>query len=215
MPEFIIEQKKYPVFELGAKLLSLVAYPGADDAGNRSRLEQSLSASYVHDRIAKDPEFKFSPEVMQRSYFFRESGVIKTDTRSLERILKKRMASARMALAYLKEAQIGKTPNLPPGIARVSLNELSKMVQPDLGWSDPDNVETRAWRETLPVIHLAVAIEFYMAAFGNISWGDLIGDFEVISWVITEAEACEGMIERISKFPIDPTALYRVRFEKD
>ena len=42
---------------------------------------------------------------------------------------------------------------------RLSLNELSKLVLSQSGESNSENVERRAWRETLPVIHLAAAMQ--------------------------------------------------------
>lgn len=69
------------------------------------------------------------------------------------------MAAARMAIAYLKEAATGQVPKLPPGIKRLSLNQLSEMVLKDTRERMPENVETRIWGESVPVIHIASAVE--------------------------------------------------------
>jgi hypothetical protein len=72
------------------------------------------------------------------------------------------MIAARMAYPFLKEAESGKLPALPAGLKRFSLNQMAELVLSDAGQADAENVETRIWRPSRPVIHLATAVHGYL-----------------------------------------------------
>jgi hypothetical protein len=59
------------------------------------------------------------------------------------------MIAGRMGIGFLKEAVTGQ---VPAGLKRLSINELAELVLDDAGYSEPQNVETRIWRPSLPVI---------------------------------------------------------------
>ena len=73
------------------------------------------------------------------------------------------MIAGRIAIAYLKEALPDQVLELPPSVKRLSINELAKLVLDDTRFTDPQNVETRIWRPSLPVVHLASAIQVYLS----------------------------------------------------
>lgn len=59
-----------------------------------------------------------------------------------------------MGMAFLKEVSTGAMPTLPAGVKGLSVNELSVMVSGDADQIDAENLETRVWRASLPVLHL-------------------------------------------------------------
>ena len=66
-----------------------------------------------------------------------------------------------MAMAFLREVENGVAPKLP-SVKRLSINEMARMVLGDTDDSDPANVETRIWRPSRPVIHLASAVQVWL-----------------------------------------------------
>src|SRR5712671_2687353 len=79
--------------------------------------------------------------------------------RTLERRVRDRMVAGRMAIGFLKEAATGE---VPACIKRLSINEMAQLVLDDVQYSEPENVETRIWRPSLPVIHLASALQLLL-----------------------------------------------------
>ena len=67
-----------------------------------------------------------------------------------------------MAIGFLKEAVTGEVPRLLAGIERMSVNQMALLVLDDAGYTEPENVEIRIWRPSLPVIHLATAIQLML-----------------------------------------------------
>jgi hypothetical protein len=44
----------------------------------------------------------------------------------------------------------------------VSINQMARLVLEDAGQTDPENVETRIWRPSLPAIHIASAVQLFL-----------------------------------------------------
>src|ERR1700730_1219707 len=101
-------------------------------------------------------ENEITPVPMKPVHAFRSEQEIAKDLRTLEWRLRDRMAAARMAVPFLQEVELGKRPKLPKSIKRLSL-KMAAFVAGEAEQSEPQNVESRVWRPSLGVIHLAVA----------------------------------------------------------
>ena len=117
-----------------------------------------------------------------------------------------------MAIGFLKEARTGE---VPPGIKRVSINELAQLVLDDVGYTEPENVETRIWRRSLPVIHLASALQLMLhladPETGPIGLEALLLGRNVIELLICTAESHEALIAQSRHLRIAPEKLIRFR----
>lgn len=78
---------------------------------------------------------------------------------TLKNRLKQRMAAARMGLGLWHKDIPDIEVRLPEGMTRVSIDQLSKLVRSDTHIDDPENIEKLIWRQSLPVIHLAMAAQ--------------------------------------------------------
>ena len=123
--------------------------------------------------------------------------------------MRDRMIAARMAIGFLKEVVTGEVPNLP-GLERMSINQMALLVLADAGYTEPENVETRIWRPSLPVIHLATAIQLllqlaepYASPLGLES---LLLDRGIIELVVRTAEYHRSVIAQ-SRLKVDPEKL--------
>ena len=118
-----------------------------------------------------------------------------------------------MATGFIQEVGLGTVPKLPPGVKRLSINEMAKLVQDDAGYSDAGNVETRIWRESLPVVHLAAAMSVVMnneIGEDAIHLLELMLDRAALEKIIVEAERYEGMLSQ-SRLKLDSGKLVKVR----
>jgi hypothetical protein len=211
---YYIDFDQQEVHEAGAMLVTLLAYPRDDkEETGRGNLHASLCASVLRASFGNDPVAEGTPQLMKPIHAFRDLQLIWKDLRILRRRLQDRMAAARMAMAYLKEAATGQIPKLPPGIKRLSLNQLSEMVLADTRESMPENVEVRIWRASLPVIHLASATAMLADICErdgiNFSIADLLVQRDLIEWVVRAAEEYATLLQR-SRRKIDPARLLKI-----
>lgn len=160
--QFTLDFQNLAPYEPGSILLSLLAYPESDvSEGTLGAVQRVLCHLVLKARAAEDPNWAIHPQVIKPLYAFVEAKEIDVALRQFKRRLRDRMIAARMGIAYLKEVdsiKTGQTLVLPRSIDRLSLNQLSELVLDDLESEDSGNVETRVWRPSLPVIHLASAI---------------------------------------------------------
>ena len=152
------------------------------------------------------------PQPMKPIYAFRLQQDISRDLRTLERRIRDRMIAGRMGIGFLKEAVTGQ---VPAGLKRLSINELAELVLDDAGYSEPQNVETRIWRPSLPVIHLATALQLLLhlgdPQIGPIGYEALLLGRGVIELVIRTAEYHRVLFTQCRSLRLDPESLIRIR----
>lgn len=214
MHAITIDFKRQEIYEAGAVLVTILAHPNGSEE-TRGALQQSLCAEALKDWAGRDPRWASEPQWIKPIYAFREEKQIKRDLRTLGRRIRDRMVAARMAIAFLQEAT-GQLPKLPPGIKRLSVNQMAELVLRDARQSDPENVKSRVWRPSLPVIHLAAATAVFLnvsakAGEGATSVGDLLTNRSYIEWIVRTAQLYEHMLAK-SRLRINPAKLVRVRF---
>jgi hypothetical protein len=217
MPEYLLDFRKLEVYEAGVTLATLLAYPGRNDTdATRGRMHRTLCADILLERYETDPEWAAAPQLIKPKYAFVSGQEIDRNLRPLVRRLRDRMAAAHMVIPFLLQAQNGRTPDLPPGVKRLSLNQMAEFVCSDVGQSEPQNVKSRIWRPSVPVIHLAAAI----AVLGQDIWRgtaqplrlqDLVRTQCIIERIVRQAEEFEALIAKSRYLHIDPENLIRVR----
>jgi hypothetical protein len=215
--EIAIDFNKLEIYEAGGLLLTVLAYPGARDADEaRSSAHKALCSLALQALAQADPVWAETPQPIRPIYILCSDKQIEKSLRALQRRIRDRMAAARMAIAFLKDAEATKPPPLPEGVKRLSINELSKLVLSDTTQSEPENIETRIWRPSRPVIHLAAALQVLMqlgvkAAGSPVTFFHVLLYQDVIRWVVTEAQKYEELIEKSQQIHVDPSMLIRVR----
>src|SRR5712672_1686219 len=164
----LIDFDQLEVYEAGALLLTWLAYPheNKEDDERRSRVHTALCACALRAKCEMDPVWANSPQSVKPIYLCQTERDLNRSLRTLQRRLRDRMVAARMAYPFLKEAETGEVPELPPSVKRLSINQMAELVLTDAGHTDPENVETRIWRESRPVIHLASAVHGYLHLAG-------------------------------------------------
>jgi len=210
-PVHTYDFSKIEVFEAGAGLLTLLAYPEANREDKRAELHTSLCALAVRAIYPLGSESAFRPQAIKPIYAFRTEREINRDLRTLRRRHRDRMIAGRMAIAFLQKAH-GITPKLPGTAGRLSINAMSALVAEDAGYTEAENVETRIWRPSLPIIHLAAAIQVLLSASPvPIHAGDLVNSRSLIEWVVRAAEEYEHLFARSRYRGIDASKLIKIR----
>jgi hypothetical protein len=211
-----IDFNKIEVYEAGALLVSELAYPDTKEIEQTKRISlcQSLAALALQARYECDETWSSAPQRVWPNLAFRPEKQIAQDLKTLKRRLRDRIVAGRMLMPFLREAQ--GIPGLSGGMKRLSINEAATMVLPDIEQADPENVETRVWRSSIPVVHLAAAIQYLSDQLGNmgeaqIHIGQLMMDRDTIEYVVRNAKEVEEIIAKSTRLSIDPERLIRFR----
>ncbi len=211
-PQLVLDARKHTLFECGSALLALLAFPSATDE-KREEIAASLCASHLRAVFEEsgDPN---EPVKAKAKYAFRDVQTIRRDLKTIDRRVRDRMVAAKVAIAFLQRA-VGHHPNLPSSVKRFSLNQLAEWMMEEADQSDSENFETRVWRPSLPVIHLAAAVAVAIndrerMGEKGASYGNLIADGEFIFNVLRYSKEYEIIIKN-SKLPINVRKLVSVR----
>ena len=208
-----IDFNRLQVYEAGALLLTLLAYPDASDE-MQGNIHLSLCTHALRVRSEIDPDWALLAQPIKPIYALRSQRECNRDLRTLERRMRDRMVAGRMGIAFLREALPGQVPELPAGVKRLSINQLAEFVF-DTRFTDPENVETRIWRQSLPVIHLASATLVFLnlveAEAGPIVLEALLLNRKVIEVVVRTAEYHETLLAQSRHLRFDPERMIRIR----
>jgi hypothetical protein len=211
-----IDFRRLEVYEAGAMLVTRLAFPGLSESEEtHARVHASLCAYALRTACENEPDRAIAPQRIKPIYALRSQPDIQRDLRTLQRRLRDRMVAGRMAMALLQEVEIGQVPELPAAVRRLSINEMARMVLGDTEYSDPANVETRIWRPSFPVIHLATALQvlFQIAEpeTGPIGLEALLLGRAIIELVVRTAEYHESVVVRSRRLRVDPEKLIKLR----
>ena len=101
-----------------------------------------------------------------------------------------------------------------PALNDSSLNQMAEFVLSDARQSDPENVETRIWRPSRPVIHLASAVHGYLHLGPTaelLGFVPLMTDRGALEYVVRSAEYWESLVTKSSRLRINPETLIKIR----
>ena len=217
MPTYRIDFTKNEVYECGASLIALLAYPKDDDTDTqRSELHRALCYLALRACAENHERWANSPQLIKPCYALTPKSDVNKALRSLERRLRDRIFAGHMAMPFFERASTGRPPRLPKGVKRLSINQLSAFVLHQTGQSEPENVESRIWRPSLPVIHLAAAVQVVGQILERDGLraphiGHLITNRILIEAIVRVAEVYEALIPKIARLSIGPDLLVRVR----
>jgi hypothetical protein len=211
----IIDFRRYEIYEAGALLVAIIAYPNEQDTERRHALFTALCAQAIRARCELDSDWASRPRWIKPAHAALSDKAIQRGLKGLERRMHERMIAGKMAIAFLYEAEVGSLPPLPSGVKHLSLNQLSAMVAEEARQSEPENLETRFWRPSRPVVHLAAATQIVMAKMKDSQWGEVnIADFftsqALIEEIVYTAERFETLFDK-SRAPVKSVDLIQVR----
>jgi hypothetical protein len=207
-----------PPYECGAILFSYLAFPDPVADLQRSKAHAALCSLALRANAADDGTF--APHLVKPGYLLLREGDIRAALRSVDRRMKDRLSSAIIAKPFLEQATTGRPPRLPPEVSNLSLSTMAEYVmfhgKADHDRGDIKNFHARVLRPSLPVIHLAVALNLVFERTkpaGLMKFGiyDLIRSPEAIRFLIETAQPLEVIFMKISRLGIGKDTLLRFR----
>jgi hypothetical protein len=214
--QFDVSLKGKEVYERGATLLTVLAYPNERDAERRLQLYLSLCGRALWLRHVIEPD-DWMPITVRPQYVFRDRKIIDRHVAFAGRRMQERLVAGRMAVLFFRRAEIGALPPLPDGIKRLSINQMAAFVLDDAGQADLENVEKRFWRPSKPVIHLATAAALVGQELQKADVPLLLDSFlfheALIEAVLRRAELLKELISKDPKFPAKAEQLIQLPFE--
>lgn len=214
--KFLIDFASLEPYECCALVVTLLAQPDKrEDDEAMGGLFATLCHLALQARAETDETWASSPQRLKPIYAFREPQDINRDLKQVKRRLRDRMVAAKMVMGFLKEAETKQAFVLPKGMKRLSLNCLAEWVLDDLDIKVEDNVETRIWRPSLPVIHIAAAIAVLMdqaerAGHVPFTIGHLLLNPGLIRLVIERSNQYADLLLKSTKLKLDPDTLIRL-----
>src|SRR5262245_53301226 len=136
MAVHLIDFSRLAVYEAGALLVTLLAYPGESE-DTRGKVHASLCNHALRVISETDPDWATAEQSVKPIYALRSEQDVARDLRTLERRLRHRMIAGRMAIAFLKEAVTGEVPS---ELKRLSINETAALVLDDAQYTEAENV---------------------------------------------------------------------------
>lgn len=208
MPLVTISSEQMP-FEVGAQVLGILAFPqeperakGAADAWCAQHVQAHMKA------------FADTAAEVRADYPYYASMLgweIRRRLRSTRTQLRNRAVAARMSRGFFFENVYSRPAELPPGMSRLSLNQLSVLVQPESGQNDPENTKKRIWWSSREIIHLATAFDQLIQLVAANDNGYHIANHELTERILQLAELHEQIVLRDPRFGVSPDDLIRVR----
>ncbi len=209
-------------FEAGAIVLAMLALSGASDEV-RAGLIYSLCHRALRAKFDLASPESCIEQPLKPIYVFRSEGELAKDFRKFDRLIRSRLIAADMAFVLLKK-KTGTLPDLlPKGLEKLSLNELSEWVGRKHLKSrkrgieiEPGNIESRMWRPSQAVIHIAMALAVFTQAYdreghGKVHPVEILGQPELIDWLISTANEYGDLIEQHGILGAKAPALIRIR----
>jgi len=209
----VLDFGRIEVYEAGASLITVLAHPGENDARS-----EDIHASLCHLALRAidvlNPGWARAPQRIRPLYALRAPRDVSKDLRTVLRRLRDRLAAGRMAIGFLKEMATGHEPELPAGIERLSVNQMASLILEDTANIEVENVKTRVWRPSLPVMHLASAtqlvLQFLEPERKRLPLETPLLNRPVIEYIVRTAELHEKMIVESPRLRIDSDKLIKV-----
>jgi hypothetical protein len=214
-----IDLENMPQFEAGAIILALTACPDLEqDQGRKlADLQASLCALFLRGIHAANPQDAYRPQLMKPAYAFRDERQIERDWKNFKRRIDDRMIAARMVIPFLQEAFTNRMPDLKGIQGRgLSLNRVATLVSGTERVTGPENIETRIWRPSRSVIHLAAAIELLGKELKRtrgyeLTVFDIMLHRSIIEWIVLSAAEIESLIDKSERLRVKREDLIQLR----
>ncbi len=207
-----------PDFMTGALFHAILAWPTVKEATSYQTVSEELMAGVIRLTKAEDPALARSvmDEWPQYNWPSIEARAQKPKSALgyLDKRVTQRMAAAKAGIGKLHEQLFGEPATLPEGMTSTSINQLCKLIKTDVSIENAENIEKRVWRKSLPIIHLAMAVQLILAGKlkDRTKLGVELQDIEFYRTAVHLASLLEPVVAEHPEFAITGERLTQIRW---
>lgn len=205
-----------PDFMTGALFQAILAWP--TETKNYQRISEELMAGVIRLTKAENPALSRSVMVEWPQFNWPSIEARAQKPKSalgyLNKRLTQRMAAAKAGIGKLHERLFGIPAVLPEGITATSIDQLCELIKTDVSINDPDDIEKQVWRTSLPIIHLAMAVQLMLAGkFKDRSeLGADLQDIDFYREAVRIASLLEPVVAEHPEFAVRGDQLTQIRW---
>lgn len=191
--------------------MAALSFPSFAEAGDRRKAAIAWCASFLRECIKIDPTAAEELARQFPQYFDLTDRDVRRALRKTRKRLQTLVLAGKMSRGYFHENTYETPAVLPESMARLSINELSRLILAEAHQSDPHNVEKRIWVATKPVIHLASAYDLLARKLAEDQGGYHLDDLETHQSLIAYGEWAEQIVLGDKRFGVTEKQLLRIR----
>jgi hypothetical protein len=200
-----IELSKLEPYEAAAQLFAVIAYP--DSQKDRVRFSDAICGWVLGELAQDDPEWASAPQPTKPRYWLAfAKGTTVEIAKGLRVINRQRVIAAKMAAQRYEEYRLFAMEGREPGWAqRPTSGKVIDAISMDLmhperratrgrkgkGTVDGENVTSRVWTPSRPVLHLCLALHQAVHVLSpnqqELNFGDFLTSKTPIAGIIREA----------------------------
>jgi hypothetical protein len=206
-----LDRTRLGSLERGAMLLGLLAFPRAEDERQARRVATALVGDAIEAQCAGQPERAQFWRAKSPECFALWAAERRARLKGVDTAWRHRQAVGEMALAVFHRSGADRRPD---ALAGRSLSELATAAVARAGMSDVKSFLSRVWRPSLPVAHLAAAVQTELCEAGQDDRGIAaypLHDDDAHDRVIARARRHENTILCDARFSIFHDELVRLR----
>jgi hypothetical protein len=154
-----IDLDTVPVYEAGAKLFAVLAYP--DDVTRYEQYFVALCRAWLEQKTLSDPAWALSQQPIRPAFFAQGEAFFRRTLHAGGKLFRHRMVSTRQVMPHLKAIEMNKEPlSLTVGPYTPTVNNMAILMARDFDLSDGSAATMKAdvWAPSKPVIHMAAAL---------------------------------------------------------
>ncbi|MGV8996261.1 MAG: hypothetical protein ACOH12_04885 [Parvibaculaceae bacterium] len=207
-----------PDFMTGALFQAILAWPTVKETTSYQTVSEELMAGVIRLTKAEDPALARSimDKWPQHNWPSIEARAQKPKSALgyLNKRFTQRMAAAKAGIGKLHEQLFGIPAVLPEGVTAMSIDQLCKLIKDDVAINDLDDIEKLVWRTSLPIIHLAMAVQLMLA--GKLGDGTEFGadlrDIDFYREAVRIAGVLEPVVTNHPEFAITSDQITQIRW---
>ena len=207
-----------PDFMTGALFHSILAWPTATETDSYQRISEELMAGVIRLTKAEDPAKvqRVINEWPQFNWPSIEARAQKPKSALgyLNKRLTQRMAAGKAGIGKSHEQLFGIPAVLPEGVTAMSIDQLCKLIKSDVSINDSDDIEKHVWRKSLPIIHVAMAVQLMLAGKfkDRAEFGTNLQDIDFYREAVRIAGLLEPVVAEHPEFAITGDQLTQIRW---
>lgn len=216
MPTHELPLGELEPYEIGAAVLALVAHPDDKDSETRSELEAALCREAIYAHALADAGWAQKHQNIKPAYLMIDPKKGDQLLLDVNNRLRDRLQAARWFRPFLHLAEHGVAPPLPEGVKRLNKSQIIEYTSADSTVKNTDNFRKRIVEPSLPIIHLASALEFIIhhlekIGFEKITYRHVLFHPEAPIELVRHAERIESVLPNLEGTLKIPNDLIRLR----